>query len=114
LNPGEVAEGCGAFLIAYCNGKPIGCGAVRKLDSDTAEIKRMYVAPEARGGGIGKRILLALEEETRRLGVRRLVLETGERQHEAMALYARFGFARIPAFGEYVDSPLSVCLGKNL
>ena len=114
LDPDEVAKGRGAFLVAYAGGKPIGCGAIRKLDSDTAEIKRMYVVPESRGKGISKSILKALEEEARRLGVRRIVLETGERQIEAMALYTRAGFARIPPFGEYLNSPLSVCMAKEI
>ena len=114
LDPEEVAEGRGAFLVAYAGGKPIGCGAVRKIDSETAEIKRMYVIPEVRGKGISKRILSALEQEARQLGVRRMVLETGDRQIEAMALYTRAGFARIPLFGEYLNSPLSVCMAKNI
>jgi len=114
LDPQEVTEGNGAFLIAYANEKAIGCGAIRKLENDTAEIKRMYVAPEARRTGIGRKILEALEEEGRRLGARRLLLETGERQIDAMGLYIKAGFLRIPPFGEYVGSPLSVCMAKEL
>jgi GNAT superfamily N-acetyltransferase len=114
LDPEEVTEGRGAFYVAYRDGQPVGCGAVRLLDPDTAEIKRMYVAPEARGLGIGRSLLDSLESDAGRLGARRLVLETGERQGEALALYARAGFSRIPAFGEYVGSPLSVCMAKTL
>jgi putative acetyltransferase len=114
LDPQEVAEGSGAFLIAYANEKAIGCGAIRTLENDTAEIKRMYVAPEARRTGIGRKILHALEAEGRRLGARRLLLETGERQIDAMGLYIQAGFFRIPPFGEYVGSPLSVCMAKEL
>ncbi|HJT81557.1 MAG TPA: GNAT family N-acetyltransferase [Chthoniobacterales bacterium] len=114
LEANEVAEGRGAFLVAYAGRKPIGCGAVRKIDSETAEIKRMYVVPEARGRGVSKKILLALEQEARRLGLRRIVLETGDRQVEAMGLYTRAGFTRIPLFGEYVNSPLSVCMAKEI
>ena len=114
LDPDEVAEGRGAFLVAYAGLRPVGCGAIRKLNSDTGEIKRMYVIPEARGQGVSKKVLTALEQEARRLGLRRLVLETGERQIEAMTLYTGAGFARIPAFGEYLDSPLSVCMAKEL
>jgi GNAT superfamily N-acetyltransferase len=65
------------------------------------EIKRMYVSPDARGRGIGRAVLAAL-------------LETGLRQGEALALYERAGFSRIPAFGEYASSPLSVCMAKDL
>lgn len=115
LDPDEVAEGRGAFLVAYAEGSPVACGAIRRLDADTAEIKRMYVAPGTRGRGIGRAILAALEAEGRRLDVGRIVLETGVRQTEALALYARAGFERIPPFGEYIHSPLtSVCMAKNL
>jgi len=114
LDPNEVAPGHGAFLVARRAGKRVGCGAVRRVDAHTGEIKRMYVSPEARGHRVGRAVLAALETEARRLGLTRLVLETGVRQPEAIALYERAGFARIPAFGEYVDSPLSVCMAKDL
>jgi len=67
-----------------------------------------------RGRGVGLAVLHALEAEARRLGIRRLVLETGVRQHEALALYQRVGYSPIPPFGEYLGSPLSLCLGKEL
>jgi len=102
-----------AFFVMRLDGIPAGCGGV-KLYGDFAEIKRMYVTPNNRGRGVGRAILLALETESRRLGVNRIVLETGERQPEALALYARAGFERIPAFGEYIESPLSVCMAKKL
>jgi GNAT superfamily N-acetyltransferase len=114
LDEDEVGPGRGAFLIAALDGSPVGCGAVRLIGRDTAELKRMYVAPEARGLGTGRRILEALEAEARSLGAARLVLETGVRQREALRLYERAGFTRIPPFGEYVGSPLSVCMGKPL
>jgi GNAT superfamily N-acetyltransferase len=114
LEPEEVAPGRGAFVGARAAGRLVGCGAVRRLDAATAEVKRMFVKAEARGQGIGRLILAALEGEALALGVRRLVLETGDRQPEALALYERAGFARIPAFGEYVGAPLSVCMGKEL
>ena len=74
---------------------------MRRIEPGVAEIKRMYVDPSARGRGVGRQILDALEAEARRLGARRIVLETGPRQPEAIALYARAGFAEIPLFGEY-------------
>jgi len=114
LDAEEVAEGRGAFLIAYADGQPVGCGAVRRIDADEAEIKRMYVAPQARGRGVGKRIVAELEAVARQLGVRRLVLETGPRQPDAIAVYERAGFVEIPLFGEYVGSNFSVCMAKNL
>ena len=74
----------------------------------------MYVESGARGRGIGHALLVAIEGEARALGLTRLVLETGDRQHDALVLYERAGFVRIPAFGEYVGSPLSVCMAKAL
>jgi RimJ/RimL family protein N-acetyltransferase len=115
LDPGEVAPGRGAFLVAWCGGEPIGCGAVRLLDAATAELKRMYVAPGLRRAGIGRSLLGALETEARRLGAARVVLETGVRQAAALALYARGGYGPIPLYGEYCLSPdTSICLGKSL
>jgi GNAT superfamily N-acetyltransferase len=114
LDAEEVADGRGAFLIAWRAEKPIGCGAIRQIEERTGELKRMYVAPEERGRGIGRAILQALEGEARALGISRVVLETGVRQREALALYERAGFLRIAPFGEYVASPLSVCMAKDL
>ena len=74
----------------------------------------MSTVPEARGRRLATRVLAALEVEARRLGVEQLVLETGDLQVEAIALYVREGFARIPAFGEYVGAPRSICYGKML
>jgi len=114
LDPEEVVEGKGAFLVAYAGATPAGCGAIRRLDSHTAEIKRMYVDPSHRGHGIGRRVLARLEAEAHSLGVRRLVLETGVRQPEAITLCSRAGFSEMPAFGDYLDSSLSVCMEKIL
>ncbi|HYB44709.1 MAG TPA: GNAT family N-acetyltransferase [Candidatus Methylomirabilis sp.] len=114
LDADEVAEGRGVFLVAYRGADAVGCGAVRRIGNALGELKRMYVVAGARRHGVGRALLRALEDEARRLGLSRLVLETGERQGEALALYARAGYARIPAFGEYVASPLSVCMGKDL
>jgi putative acetyltransferase len=114
LDPDEVGPGRGAFLVAYENDRPVACGAVRRIDQDAAELKRMYVVPSFRRRGISRLLLEALEVEARRLGATRLVLETGIRQHAALALYALAGFKSIPPYGEYNDSPLSACLGKAL
>lgn len=115
LDPEEVADGRGTFLVVYREGTPVGCGALRLLDAETAELKRMYVIPTARGTGLGRRLVTALEKEARALGVRRLVLETGVRQEAALALYRATGFHPIPLYGEYCLSPeTSVCLGKEL
>ncbi|HEV8378004.1 MAG TPA: GNAT family N-acetyltransferase [Tepidisphaeraceae bacterium] len=114
LDAHEVEEGRGAFMVAHRGGKAIGCGAVRRIEEGTGELKRMYVCPEERCRGIGRAILDALEAEARNLGLNKLLLETGIRNPEAIALYQRAGFSRIPAFGEYVGSPISVCMAKEL
>jgi len=114
LEPSDVAPGRGVFLVAREASTAIACGAIRMVDPGTAEIKRMYTVPGARGRGIAALILQQLEDAARDLGAQRVVLETGTRQTEAMALYARAGFVRIPCFGEYADSPLSVCMEKQL
>ena len=114
LEPDEVVLGRGAFLVAYDGSVPLGCGAIRLIAADTAEIRRMYVAPIIRGQGLGRRVLEALEAEARAFGVTRIVLETGPRQPEAIALYARAGYSEIAPFGEHVSSPLSVFMGRDL
>jgi GNAT superfamily N-acetyltransferase len=114
LDADEVTEGRGGFFVAYQDGTPIGCGAVRRVEPQVAEIKRMYVAPTARGLRVGRQILEVLEAEARKLGMRRIVLETGPRQPEAIALYAHAGFSEIPLFGEYIGSKFSVCMAKDL
>ena len=115
LDPEEVTGGRGAFLVVYREATPVGCGGLRVLDPETAELKRMYVAPPVRGTGLGRRLVAALEAEARTLGVRRLVLETGVRQAAALALYRATGFRTIPLYGEYCLSPeTSVCMGKEL
>jgi GNAT superfamily N-acetyltransferase len=114
LDPEEVVEGRGAFLVAYVNDKPAGCGAVRMIEPTVAEIKRMYVDPSLRGRRVGRRIVLALEAQAIELGAKRIVLETGPRQPEAIAMYAHAGFYEIPLYGQYIGSRFSVCMAKDL
>lgn len=103
------------FLVAWQGDEAVGCGAIRVIEPGVAEIKRMYVRPALRGRHIGGMILRALETTALGLGCHRLLLETGTRQVEAMALYRRHGFAEIPCWGEYLDSvATSTCLGKDL
>lgn len=124
LSPDEVGPGNGAFVVTRYLDRPVGCGALRRLQSAelirelgprVGELKRMYVAPEMRGRGIGRALLARLESEARNLGLTRIVLETGTRQSEAIALYQRAGFESISAYGEYVASPhTSLCLAKDI
>ncbi len=110
----DVSEGKGAFFVAWRSGLSVGCGAIRTLDVHSVEVKRMYVIPEARGFGVGRAMLEALEREALVLGRSRICLETGMRQPEAIALYRRHGYVDVPRFGDYPDSPLSLWLGKTL
>ena len=100
------------FFLARCNGAAAGCGAVRRLDANAAEIKRMFVRPQFRGLGIGRSVLVALEEQARRLGVHVLFLETGIEQPEALTLYAHRGYRRRAPYGKYRDDPSSVFMEK--
>ncbi len=108
----DVAEGRGVLLLATSAGRATACGAVRMLDETTAEVKRMFVAPEARGHKIGAAILRELERAAGELGAKRLVLETGTRQPEAVAVYERAGFTAVPCRGEYEAAPFSRCMEK--
>jgi GNAT superfamily N-acetyltransferase len=83
----------------------LGCGALRVLGDGVAEVKRMYVAPAARGRGVAKAVLAGLEEAARERGWTTLRLETGPRQPEAIGLYSQAGYRPIEAFGAYVDAP---------
>src|SRR3954469_22330578 len=114
LDPEEVAEGRGAFLVAYLDNKPVGCGAIRLNEPGLAEIKRMYVDPAVRGRRVGRQIVNALEAHARQLGAKRIVLETGPRQPDAIAMYKHAGFTEIPLYGEYIGSQFSVCMAKDL
>src|SRR5688500_16869404 len=115
LSGAQVEPGGGAFVIAYLEDVPVGCGAVRRIDETTAELKRMYVRPSVRGRGIGRALVAALEREARLPGVTRVVLETGPRLAPAIGLYEAMGYTRIPLFGEYLSSPdTSLCFGRSL
>ena len=103
-----------AFFIARCDGEIAACGALRRLDGASAEIKRMYVRPRFRGRGIGRAVLLALEAHARAEGIALLVLETGVDQPEALALYERHQFVRRERYGEYQDDPTSLFFEKRL
>lgn len=101
-------------MVAYENEIPIGCGAIKMFDPETMEVKRMFVAPEYRGKGIAHKILNELELWTIELGYYRCVLETGINQPEALALYYKSGYKRIPNYGQYEHVESSFCFEKRL
>jgi GNAT superfamily N-acetyltransferase len=110
--PKPTAADIAVFLVAFDDEVAVGCGGLRTLDGSHGEIKRMYVIPERRGTGVSTALLSALEGEARGRGWDRLVLETGDQQPDAMRLYEREGYIRVPNFGYYADSDLSICYEK--
>ncbi len=104
----------GLFLVGWLDGAAVACGGLCRFDAETAEIHRMYVAPPARGHGIGRKLLHRLLEAAEELGYVRVRLETGDGQVEAIRLYRSAGFEPIPCWGPYVGDPRSVCLEKDL
>jgi GNAT superfamily N-acetyltransferase len=114
VDPAEFAPPHGLFLVAEADGTPAGCGGWRVHRPGVVELKRMYVEPGFRRSGLARRLLDALEETAARAGHRRMLLNSGERQPEALALYARAGYTPVPGFGVHAGSPGAVFLGKEL
>ena len=114
LGPRDAADPGTVVLVARSAGRPVACGASRRLGDGSIEIKRMYVRPSHRNRGVARRLLGELEALARAAGARRLVLETGVRQPEAIALYRSEGFSPIEPFGEYVGDESSRCFEKRL
>jgi len=121
IDPAYFEEPDGAFFVGYLDGRPVATGAWRRRSdvlvdgsSLAAEIKRMYVAPGARGRGLARAMLAHLEDTARASGAEVMVLETGLRQPEAIALYESSGYLPIAGFGFYKDAPLSRCMARNL
>lgn len=101
-------------VVVYWNEVPVGCGAIKRYDDETMEVKRMFVNPEMRGKGIATKVLLELENWARELNFKKCILETGKKQPEAIALYQKNGYNLIPNFGQYKNAENSVCFEKKL
>ena len=125
LDPLMFEPPTGSFFVGYLPvagvTRPIASGAWRSHDDvevfgtrRTAEIKRMYVAPAARGRGLARRVLAHLEETAAAAGAEAMILETGTAQPEAIALYGSSGYEPIPTFGYYKDEPSNRCFAKRL
>ena len=112
--PAPTADDITVFFVAYDGAVAVACGGLRERDATEAEVKRMFVLPEHRGGGASLAILERLEAFGRERGYTRLVLETGVEQPDAIRFYEREGYMPIPNFGYYVDSPHSLCYAKPL
>jgi GNAT superfamily N-acetyltransferase len=121
VDPAEFEAPSGLFVVGYAGGTVVACGGWRAHDGPPAdlqpgdaEVKRMYVVPQARGNGHARAILAELERAAAAAGRLRAVLETGTRQPEAIALYRSSGYHRIPNFGVYKHDADSLCFAKSL
>jgi GNAT superfamily N-acetyltransferase len=114
LHPNEETDPRLRFFVLEVDDKVVGCGALREVAPGMAELKRMFVRPAERGRGYGRLLLEHLEREAAGTGIGRLRLETGPAQREAIALYRSAGFVDIPLYGEYIGSPVAVCMEKQL
>src|SRR5215470_6816112 len=99
-NPDELTPPAGVFVVARLGGQPIGCGALKVKDRTIGEVKRMWVAADARGLGVGRRILETLETRARDFGVSTLRLETNRTLKEAQALYRKCGYLEVEPFND--------------
>ena len=106
--------GLGGVVVAHLGGEAVGCGAFKKYGDGVAEIKRMFVRPDARGKRIAAGVLNELESWAAETGFRECILETGWKQPEAIALYRREGYEVIPNYGQYAGVENSVCMRKVL
>jgi ribosomal protein S18 acetylase RimI-like enzyme len=114
VKPSDFTPPHGAFLLATDgDGTIVGCVAWRSHDRD-AELKRMFTITEARGRGIGRQLLAAVEASARAAGRERMILETGDKQPEAIALYEKYGYERIEDFGYYAGDEGVLCYAKKL
>ncbi|WP_091449678.1 GNAT family N-acetyltransferase [Actinokineospora iranica] len=114
VDAAEFAPPRGLFLVGYLDGTPVATGGWRGHDGGDAEMKRMYVTPAVRGRGLARAVLAELERTAYAAGHRRLILETGLRQPEAIALYESAGYTPVTPFGHYADATEAYHLGKPL
>ena len=101
-------------IIAFENNQAVACGAMKQYDSETMEIKRMFVLPSHRGRAIGYSILSKLENWALELGFKKTVLETGDKMTEAISLYKKAGYEIIPNYEPYINETSSICFNKIL
>ena len=101
-------------IIATIDDKPVGCGAMKAYDSDTMEIKRMFVPIEMRGKGIAVHILKNLENWAKEMNYSKCILETGNKMLEAIRLYEKSNYKVVPNYGQYNGIEDSICFKKHL
>lgn len=101
-------------VLVYQNEIPVGCGAIKEMESGVMEIKRMFVPQEFRGKGIAKLVLSELENWAKELGYKKSVLETGKDMVDAVGLYQKCNYQIIPNYGPYKEVDTSICFEKTL
>ena len=101
-------------VVLFAGNEPVACGAFRRHDANSVEIKRMFVRADMRGNGFSKQVLLELEKWAKEDGYTHTRLETGIRQPEAIGLYHKLGYQTIPCYGPYQSDELSICMEKIL
>ena len=114
VDPREFDPPDGAFLIAELDGEPVGCAGLRRHDQDIVELKRMYIRAAYRRRGLARALLSGTESRAMDLGYRRLLLETGSKQPEAVALYLASGYQPYENVGYYRHSALARSFIKDL
>ena len=101
-------------VVGYLNDDPVGCGAMKRFDSDSMEVKRMYTKPGFRTLGVATEILIALENWAMELGFKSCILETGKRQVEAVDFYKKKNYRIITNYDPYLGIDNSICFKKEL
>jgi putative acetyltransferase len=107
-------ENLNQVIVIYEDDIAIACGAIKELDTDSMEVKRMFTDPAHRGKGLARQVLSELEKWAAELGYRKCLLETGKRMEDAIALYTRNKYQVIPNYGQYIGVDNSVCFQKVL
>ncbi|GAA3079730.1 GNAT superfamily N-acetyltransferase [Kribbella aluminosa] len=103
-----------SFTVLSLDGTAAGCVGLQPVAAELGEIKRMYVAPSARGWGLSRLLLDAVESQARSGGLTTLRLETGQKQVEAIALYTNHGYRPTPPYPPFENSAASTCFAKDL
>ena len=101
-------------IVAYEDGKPAGCGAWKKIDEGTFEVKRIYIAPEFRRKGVASAVIAALEQDAAKHGFTKVILETARTTEDSAALYTKLGYRVIPYYGSPAGAENCLCFEKNL
>jgi GNAT superfamily N-acetyltransferase len=103
-----------SVVVAYEEGLPVACGAIKEFTPNAMEVKRMFTLQEYRGKGIASKVLYELEKWAAELGYKKCVLETGKRQADAVQLYKKSGYKLIQNYGQYTGMDNSVCFEKEI